>query len=41
VWLLRMVTSSEIKRRADFFEPFVMVGDVRARCAFFNVHRLT
>lgn len=24
VWLLRMVTSAEIKRRADFFAPFVM-----------------
>ena len=26
LWLLRMITSCEVKRRADFFAPFVMVG---------------
>jgi len=26
VWLLRMITSCEIKRRADFFAPFIMVS---------------
>lgn len=25
IWMLRMVTSCEIKRRADFFAPFIMV----------------
>ncbi len=28
VWFLRMVTSCEIKRRADFFAPFIMVLSV-------------
>lgn len=26
IWMLRMVTSCEIKRRADFFAPFIMVS---------------
>lgn len=25
IFLMRMITSAEIKRRSDFFEPFVMV----------------
>ena len=33
VWLLRMLTSCEIKRRADFFAPFVMVRGRQRRCA--------
>ena len=32
VWLLRMVTSCEIKRRADFFAPFIMVGGSERVC---------
>jgi ubiquitin thioesterase protein OTUB1 len=38
IWMLRMVTSCEIKRRADFFAPFIMglsdldVATFCARC---------